>query len=250
MNMNKLMFILFLYDIIIKVNSMIFFKYIFIFLFFSFIGWILELVYRGIRIKKIVNPGFMSGCVVPLYGFGAVILYIICNLFEKVNSDYKIIIIFIISIILLSLLELISGIILDKCFNLRLWDYSKNKFNFKGHICLLYSMYWGFLSLIFYNFIYPKLTNITMNFINSGVGLFILGICAGLFLIDLCVSIGLLNRIVKYSKIITETIDLEKLKLDIRRRVKRKKIFNSLFPYIITNKYLRDKLNDKKNEFK
>lgn len=229
---------------------MVFFKYIFIFLLFSFVGWVLELIYRGIRTKKIVNPGFMSGCVVPLYGFGAVILYIICNLFEKVNSNYKIIIVFLISIILLSLLELIAGILLDKCFKLKLWDYSENIFNYKGYICLLYSMFWGFLSLVFYNFVYPYIDSITLHFISSRIGLFILGICVGLFIIDLGVSIGLLNRIVKYSKIMTETIDLEKLKLDIRKKVDRKKFLNSIFPYIITNKYLREKINEKMDEFK
>jgi len=73
---------------------MLFFEYLFIFCLFSVVGWILEFAYRSIVNKKIINPGFMSGCVVPLYGFGAVILNIICSLFNGVESNYKVIVIF------------------------------------------------------------------------------------------------------------------------------------------------------------
>ena len=51
------------------------FKILFIFSFTSVLGWVIETTYRFIMSKKLVNPGFMSGCVVPIYGFGAIILY-------------------------------------------------------------------------------------------------------------------------------------------------------------------------------
>lgn len=225
---------------------MVFFKYLFIFCLFSVVGWVLEVGFRSFVSRKFINPGFMSGCVVPLYGFGAVILDIICNLFVPITSKYKVIIIFILSMILLSILEFISGYILLKFFNLKLWDYSMFKYNYKGFICLEFSILWGLLSLIFYTFVFPWLNEFAINFISNTYGIFFLGIFVGVFLVDLCVSVGFLNRLTKYAKEVKEIIELEKLKLDVRRKNSRRKILNALYPYLSTNRYLKERLNELK----
>ena len=222
---------------------MIFFNYLFIFCIFSVVGWILEVAYRSIMTKRFVSPGFMTGCVVPLYGFGAVILNLICNLFNPITSNYKIIIIFILSVILLSVLEYFTGYILLKFFNLKLWDYSDRKLNINGFICLEFSLIWGFLSLVFYLFIYPWINSFAYNFASTSIGIFSLGMFMGTFLIDLCVSINLLNKLTEYSNQIKQTINLEKIKLEARMNLKKKKIWNAIYPYISTNRFLRDKIN-------
>lgn len=223
---------------------MIFFKYLFIFCLFSVVGWILELVYRSIVLKKFINPGFMSGCVVPLYGTGAIIMNIVCNLFSNIESSYKVILILIVSIIVLSILEFITGFILLKYFHLKLWDYSMYKYNYKGFICLEFSFIWGVLALVFYLFIYPWLNSFSINFISSNLGIFILGIFVGIFIIDLCVSIQLLNRLTKYADDIKEIINVEKLKIDVRMKSNRKKFWNAIYPYVSTNRFLRDKIKE------
>lgn len=225
------------------VSSMIVFKYLFIFCLFSVVGWVLELTYRSIINKKIVNPGFMTGCVVPLYGTGAVILNLICNLFIPIESKYKIIIIFVLSIILLSILEYFTGYALLKFFNLKLWDYSKRKCNINGFICLEFSFIWGFLSLIFYKLVFPWINEFSLNFVNSNIGIFSLGIFMGVFIIDLCVSINMLNKLTKYAKQIRVTIDMEKLKLEARMKTTKKKFWNAIYPYVSTNIFLKDKIN-------
>lgn len=222
---------------------MIFFKYLFIFCIFSVVGWILEVTYRSMMTKRFVNPGFMTGCVVPLYGFGAVILNLICNLFNPITSNYKIIIIFILSVVLLSILEYFTGYMLLKLFNLKLWDYSDRKFNIKGFICLEFSLIWGFLSLVFYLFIYPWINSFAYNFATTNIGIFSLDMFMGTFLIDLCVSINLLSKLTKYSSQIKQTIYLEKVKIEARMNLKKKKIWNAIYPYISTNRFLRDKIN-------
>ena len=227
---------------------MVVFEYIFIFLLFSVVGWLLELFYRTLTTKRFVNPGFMSGCVVPLYGFGACILNIICNLFIKIDFNYNVIIIFILSVILLSILELISGILLEKIFHLRLWDYSDRKYNYKGFICLEFSIIWGFLALIYYNFIYSWINSFSINFVNNTYGLFFLGIFVGIFLIDLCVSIGLSNKLNLYAQSIKEIINLETLKIDVRNKNRKKKFINAIYPYISTNRFLREKIKELKSK--
>jgi len=198
--------------------------------------------------KKFINPGFMSGCVVPLYGFGAVIMNIICNLFSGIESNYKIILIFVMSVILLSILEFISGHILLKYFHLKLWDYSMYKYNYKGFICLEFSFIWGLLALVFYLFIYSWLDTYALSFISNSTGLFFLGIYVGIFIIDLCVSIQLLNRLTKYADDLKEIVNVEKLKIDVRMKTNRKKFWNAIYPYISTNKFLREKIKDNKKE--
>lgn len=225
---------------------MLFFEYLFIFCLFSVVGWILELSYRSIVNKRFINPGFMSGCVVPLYGFGAVILTILCNLFLSINSTYKVILIFFLAIILMTILEFISGFILLKCFHLRLWDYSMFKYNYKGFVCLEFSILWGMLSLVFYVFIFPHINSLAHSFINNKTCIFFLGIFFGVFLVDLCVSINLLDKLNKYAKNMASIINVEKLKLDARRKEKKKRFINTIYPYLSINRFLKDKIKNNK----
>ena len=46
------------------------------FLVYSFLGWVIESIYKSIRLKKIVNSGFLFGPLCPIYGFGAIIMYL------------------------------------------------------------------------------------------------------------------------------------------------------------------------------
>ena len=216
-------------------------KYLFIFSLFSIIGWILEVTYKSITNKNIINPGLLIGCSVPLYGFGGVFLNILCNLLIDINSNYKIILLFIISIILLTLLEYIIGKIILKIFNIKFWDYSNLKLNYQGIICLSFSLIWGILSILFYYFIYPWLDNLSMTIINNSIGLFLLGIYYGIFIIDIFVTIDLLNKLKKYSKGIHIIINIEKLKISLSNN---NKLLYKIYPYSIINKYIKEKISD------
>lgn len=226
------------------------FKYLFIFASFSFVGWVMELCYRSYRTKNIVNPGFMSGCVVPLYGLGALILTILSQVLPEPNSIPKLIFSFFVSMICLTGLELFSAYTNLKFYKLKLWDYSDEKLNYKGFICLKFSIIWGLLSILFRLAIYPGLNTFTETIVKNYVCIFMLGIFYGIFIIDLFASINLSRRIHKYSNIIKDYINLENLKLDLKLQDKKRKFVNSVYPYITTNSYLKDKINeikDKKN---
>lgn len=227
---------------------MIFYKYLFIFALFSIIGWILELTYRSLVTKRLVNPGFMSGCVVPLYGMGAIILNIICIVISKLNFNHKVLVMFFISLFLLTLLEYICGFVSLKYFHIRLWDYRKRKINYKGFVCLEFSIIWGLLGVLYYLVIYPRIDSMSLNFISSTSGIFSLGIFLGIFIIDLSVSINLLNRLIRYAKEIEENINIEKLKLEARISTTRKRFLNSIYPYISTNRYLKEKIKGLKKK--
>ena len=226
-------------------DKMLFYKYLFIFALFSIIGWIGEVIFRSIVNKKIINPGFMSGCVLPIYGIGAIIANLVCMF--VLNFDYETILIFFISLILLTLLELICGYISLKYFHIRLWDYRDLKFNYKGFICIEFSLIWGIASILYYKLAFPYIDSMSLNFISSNIGIFSLGIFLGIFLIDLSVSINLFNRLIKYSNEIKENINMEKIKLEARLNTRKKRFLNAIYPHLSTNRYIREKIKEMKD---
>lgn len=126
----------------------------------SVLGWVIEMIYRSIKNKKFVNPGFLRGPYLPIYGFAIIILWYVVPL--DIHLGFRLLL----SIFLLVLLELITGLLLVYFYNLRLWDYSKERFNYKGFISLEHSLYWLILSGVFYFFVYPLLVNF-ISFINT-----------------------------------------------------------------------------------
>ena len=125
------------------------------FLIYSFLGWCLEVVYAAIKIGKVINRGFLNGPVCPVYGFGVIAVFaltktVLPNLYamseERMSTGSEageLIILFLMGMILTTLIELIAGWLLDVCFHARWWDYSNVPLNFKGYICLPFSIIWG-----------------------------------------------------------------------------------------------------------
>lgn len=125
-------------------------KIIAYFIIYSFLGWVMESVLKTYVQKKPVNSGFLYGPFCPIYGFGAVFMFLCLHRFEN-----NIILLFIIAFFTLSLWEYAVGVLLEKLFQTKYWDYSENKFNIKGRVCLLNSLFWGFLGVIFIKFMHP-----------------------------------------------------------------------------------------------
>lgn len=128
-------------------------------IFYSFLGWILESVYKSIIEKRFINSGFLKGPICPIYGIAAVIMIFTLN-----SLKGKPLLLFVISFVVLSAWEYLAGLILEKLFKTKYWDYSKNKFNLHGRICLKNSIYWGILGVLFIEIIHPFIENGIVNF--------------------------------------------------------------------------------------
>ena len=108
-------------------------RLLFIFEICATAGWCLEVVYRSLKEKRFVNPGFLNGCYLPIYGIGGTILFFACEYLLSFSTIYEnLICIFLISCLGMTFIELVGGLIIIKQFNLRLWDYSDNKWNYKN----------------------------------------------------------------------------------------------------------------------
>lgn len=119
-------------------------KIITYFFLYSFLGWAMESIYISVLQRKVINTGFLHGPFCPIYGFGAVVLYVLL-----IHLKGNVIAIFCTGFIVLSLWEYFVGFLLEKLFKTKYWDYSKNRFNINGRVCLLNSIYWGLLSIFF-----------------------------------------------------------------------------------------------------
>ncbi len=194
-------------------------KYLSLFLMFCFVGWCIEVCYRSFKTKHLVNPGFMVGCVLPIYGSGCVILYAIASLdIVTFNVPLTIFVKCLICTILMTLVEYIAGIFSLKVYHNRLWDYSNRWGNIQGIICPRFSLYWGILGAVFIIFVYPPLKDL-LNIIYAHEYLYLLlGIFLGIFIVDLCYSLRLMDKLREYAKNHNIALNFEKLKVSMRTK--------------------------------
>lgn len=182
------------------------------FIIYSFLGWIMESIFRSIIEKKVINTGFLIGPICPIYGFGACIMFLFLG-----NLKNNTILLFLISFTVLTLWEYIVGVLLEKIFNTKYWDYSDHKFNFQGRICLTNSIYWGILGILFIKFIHPFVQNI-LGKIDIKLLNFIIIIATITFIVDIIVSI------IKVKNIKVNLQKVEKLNKEIKEKLKEVKL--------------------------
>ena len=125
----------------------------------SLIGWIIELFFRRfVSQKKWMNPGFLTGPYLPIYGFGVLVLYGVSNLSLGIPNQVLDVIIHILIIgVGMTLIEFIAGLIFIKGFKVKLWDYSNRKGNIMGIICPSFSLIWLAVGSLYYFLLNPLL---------------------------------------------------------------------------------------------
>lgn len=212
-------------------------KYLIVFLFMfiagCFLGYLFEVLYRRFfSAKKWVNPGFLKGPWLPLYGFGLVTMFLISaliadnlpawplynptgNLFaNKTVSGPSVFDLIPIGIIFACLiaLEFLAGLIFVKGFKVRLWDYTNLRGNILGIICPQFSLIWLIVDVVYYYLINPYLYQAFTGMFDFIFGLadgaeavnviliFLIGMVYGLFLLDLITSLNLFGKLKKLMK--------------------------------------------------
>lgn len=118
-------------------------QWIAFFYIYCFLGWCFESGYATIKQRKLTNRGFLRGPYIPIYAFGAIFVLIITN-----NFQGSILSVYFSGLIAATVLEYITGYVMEKLFKVKYWDYSDHKFNLNGYISLSTSIAWGFLSVL------------------------------------------------------------------------------------------------------
>ncbi len=130
-------------------------QWVLLFFFYCFCGWIWESCYVSVRQKQWVNRGFLQGPLLPIYGSGAIIILLATI---PVEDDLRLVYLF--GMIAATALEYATGAVMERLFKVRYWDYSNQRWNLNGHICLSSSIAWGFFSILMVRFIHPPIARL------------------------------------------------------------------------------------------
>ena len=132
------------------------------FFIYSVMGWLWETIYCSLKAGKFIYRGFLIGPYCPIYGFGIImVLYFI----EPFHNN--LILLYIFSTIIVTLLEFFTSYFLEKIFHTTWWDYHNVPFNIQGRIALPVSAFWGVGCVLVVRIIHPFVTKIVEMLYNS-----------------------------------------------------------------------------------
>ena len=119
------------------------------FIIYSVLGWFVESVYMSFCNHRLTNRGFAKGPFCPIYGFGAVIGYLVLN---PLSGHY--VTLYLTGAFLATTFEYLVGIMMQKLLGEVWWDYTEKPMNYKGIICLESTIAWGFYAIIITMFLH------------------------------------------------------------------------------------------------
>ena len=210
------------------------YKYLYYFFIYSFLGWCLEVCYAALNTGPFVNRGFLNGPYCPIYGVGVVIVILLVFPLRK-----NMLLLYVASVVLTSVLELVTGFALEKIFHYRWWNYSDVPFNIDGYVCLKFSLMWGIACIIVVDVIHPLVDDF-VRWIPHFIGKILLGIMIVMMAIDLVATVEtvlkLNSRLEKIDKI---AVDIHDFSNDIGSKL--------TTDFLATDKKLKD-LDQKKED--
>lgn len=190
----------------------------------AFLGWLIELFYRRYvpnrKTKKWVNPGFLSGPWLPLYGFGLSGLYFIrygldIVLTDRLDPVWATVITLVAMSVAMTVIEYIAGIIFIKGMGIKLWDYSNEWGNIQGIICPLYSLFWTLVAVFYFFVVHPRIHYLIDFVLTYREFLFCVGFFYGIFAVDLWNSLDISVKMRKFAKENKMVLSWEQLKISV-----------------------------------
>lgn len=151
---------------------------VWLFFIYSFAGWCMEVCYAAFSRRKFVNRGFVNSPYCTIYGFSAVLFAVFLP--ELADSVFFL---FLGGLLLASVVEYTTGMLMEKIFHRKLWDYSDIRYNLSGYVCARYSLLWGLLAVATVRYINPLLCGLLRG-IPDLVTLILQWVAAGLLAID------------------------------------------------------------------
>lgn len=220
----------------------------FLFFFGGILGWIIELFFRRFFDKTNadrlwLNPGFLTGPCLPVYGFGAVALFSLsfvdAYIISRGGGGAKYyILMFVVMALVMTLIEFIAGIIFIKGMHIQLWDYSNEPGNIMGIVCPKFTFFWGVLAALYYFFLFPPFWRAVIWFIQHPWFSFFVGMIFGIFIIDCAFSMHLGTVLRKRAKEIDEksALNLRQIHSYVRRGTSASKFFSLHSEHYLTSK--------------
>lgn len=205
----------------------VFLIFAFLFMVGSMFGWTLELFFRRFISTKNperrwINPGFLVGPCLPLYGFGLIGLFVMSLLpyvgrdIVRSSTTVQVILTILAMGVMMTFIEYIAGLVFVRHMKIKLWDYSDEPFNLQGIICLKFSLIWTALAAFYYFFIQPDVIRMVRWFGNNIAFSFVVGMFYGILIIDLNYSFNLVGKVRRFAVENDIIVKYETLKREIR----------------------------------
>ena len=219
---------------------------VFYFAIYSFLGWVMETIYASIAADKFVNRGFLRGFFCPIYGIGAILIIAATGWAKSFLSGniVSLLVGLLLSILLVTGLEYFTGLILEKIFKIKWWDYSNEYGNIHGYICIKNSLLWGGLAFLLVHVMHPFTIELVYRMpalVKSYLGIFLIIFFTVDTIVSVIDTIGLRKVVLGFSNL---PIDKYKVKI-----IQYKRLFQA-FPHLlilnagIINRDVRSILND------
>ena len=158
---------------------------------YGFLGWCTEVIFAAFKQHRFVNRGFLNGPICPIYGVGVTLVIACLEAFQS-----NLLLLYISSVILVTVLEGVTGWAMDKLFHNKWWDYSKLPFNIGGSVCLLFSLIWGVACVFIVYFVHPLIHQV-LSLIPHTAGIALIAILGIALLSDIIVTT---SAIVKFNQ--------------------------------------------------
>mgnify|MGYP000001210435 FL=1 len=133
-----------------------FYQLLWLYMIYSFAGWCGEVIVAAVKRHRFVNRGAVSGPVCPVYGLGAVVVAVFLP-----ELKGRIFFLFLGGMVLNTFVEYVTGRLMEMALHKKWWDYSEEKFNLGGYVCLKTSILWGICSVLMIRFLNPLLLKLT-----------------------------------------------------------------------------------------
>ena len=175
-----------------------FYDVVWIFIIYAFIGWCSEVAYAALERGIFVNRGFLNGPYCPIYGVGVLIVVVVLTPLKG-----NLLLLYAGSFLLTSVLEFITGFVMEKAFHNKWWDYSDKPFNIMGYVCLKFSILWVFACSFIMLGIHPIIFGF-IRMIPHVVGVILIMIIMVCFAVDLFVTVSTIIKFNKRLKLMNE----------------------------------------------
>ena len=195
------------------------------FFIFGFAGWCMEVALKYRQFHRFINRGFLTGPILPIYGFGVMLITIVVGNLASVESG--IVMTFALSFVICGIVEYLTSFVLEKIFHARWWDYSQKPMNLHGRVWIGNLILFGLAGVAIIHIVNPFLFNaldrvpIIVRRVTATVLLAILAA-------DYVVSYFVL-KLVKVSVDSSEADNTEEISKEVRQLLTNRSYFYSRF---------------------
>lgn len=199
------------------------------FFIYGIMGWCAEVAFAAVKERRFVNRGFLNGPICPIYGVGVVMVVVFLEPFED-----QWLLLYLASAVLVTLIEGMTGYVLDKLFHHKWWDYSELPLNIGGYVCLLFSVVWGVACVVIVKAVHPLVGDLCA-LIPLGAGILILSVLSAALAADLTVTVG---GILRWNR---QLDAMEKIAADLRELSG--KMGENIYENVMDTMELREKVD-------